>query len=304
MAELRTIPGGEIKIEESAMAYQKVFQRYEIKYMITEEQKAKILEAMAPYMVMDKYGESTIRNIYFDSDDYILARHSIAKPDYKEKLRVRSYSRAGADDTVFVELKRKYDGVVYKRRVALPEADAMAWTSGERKAPRSDSSRQMTEEIDYFLSRYGNLHPAAFLSYDREAYKMKKPSKTVYGSSLDRDFRVTFDSNVICRDYDLSLDSEVYGTQILAQGMYLMELKCSGGIPVWMTQILSELKVYKTSFSKYGTAYCMMIFPTLREQSGQEREKVRATERPSVPGKTRTAAPGAGFRAGTAAAYI
>ena len=112
------------------MAFQTVFKRYELKYMITREQKDRILRAMEPYMVQDKFGRSSIRNIYFDTDDYILARHSIAKPDFKEKLRIRSYAAASPDSTVFVELKRKFDHVEYKRRVALPENFAMKWTQG------------------------------------------------------------------------------------------------------------------------------------------------------------------------------
>ena len=112
------------------MAFQTVFKRYELKYMITREQKDRILRAMEPYMVQDRFGRSTIRNIYFDTDDFILARHSIAKPDFKEKLRIRSYAAASPDSTVFVELKRKFDHVVYKRRVALPENFAMKWAQG------------------------------------------------------------------------------------------------------------------------------------------------------------------------------
>lgn len=110
------------------MKYQAVFKRYEIKYLITREQKEAILAAMAPHMSLDQYGKSTIRNIYFDTDDYILARHSIAKPDFKEKLRIRSYKKADERSEVFVELKRKCDHIVYKRRIALPEEDAMKWS--------------------------------------------------------------------------------------------------------------------------------------------------------------------------------
>ena len=112
------------------MGYQAIFKRYEIKYIITAEQKARILKAMEPYMEPDRFGRSTVRNIYYDTDDFVLARHSIAKPDFKEKLRVRCYADADADSTVFVELKRKFDGVVYKRRVGLRESDAMKWMAG------------------------------------------------------------------------------------------------------------------------------------------------------------------------------
>ena len=242
------------------MGYQAVFKRYEIKYMVTAEQKARIQKAMEPYMELDRFGRSTVRNIYFDTDDFVLARHSIAKPDYKEKLRIRSYSKAEADSTVFVELKRKYDGVVYKRRIGLPETDAMKWMAGSRDPAimrETDAeSPQVAREIEYFTSLYSGLKPVLYLSYDREAYRMKKDASMIDGGG---GFRVTFDSRILCREGDLSLRSDPYGTQILEEGMFLMELKCPGAIPMWMTKILSEERLYKTSFSKYGTAYCSFM---------------------------------------------
>ena len=230
------------------MAFQTVFKRYEIKYMITLEQKAKVLDAMKPYMKLDKYGRTTIRNIYYDTDTYLLIRRSIEKPTYKEKLRIRSYGRAEPNSTVFVELKKKYKHVVYKRRISLPNNEAMGWLSGER---HTNKRTQISNEIDYFMDYYGTLHPTVFLSYEREAFYTNDGS----------DFRVTFDDNILCRQEDLSLESEVYGTPILPEGMVLMEIKCSGGIPLWMTQVLSKEHIYKTSFSKYGTAYRTLIFP-------------------------------------------
>ena len=239
------------------MGYQAVFKRYEIKYMVTAEQKARILKAMEPYMEPDRFGRSTVRNIYFDTDDFVLARHSIAKPDFKEKLRIRSYATADADSTVFVELKRKYDGVVYKRRIGLPETDAMKWMAGSRDPAivreTEAESPQVAHEIEYFTSLYSGLKPVLYLSYDREAYRMKRDASMLDGGS---GFRVTFDCSIFCREGDLSLRSEPYGTPILKEGMFLMELKCPGAVPMWMTKILSEERLYKTSFSKYGTAYC------------------------------------------------
>ena len=230
------------------MALQTVFKRYELKYMLTLGQKERVLAAMTPYMKLDKYGRTTIRNLYFDTDTYLLIRRSIEKPTYKEKLRIRSYSKADADSTVFVELKKKYKSVVYKRRISLPEEEAMEWISGERHCHKHT---QIANEIDYFLNYYKTLHPAVFLSYEREAFYARDGS----------DFRVTFDDNILCRQEDLSLESEVYGTPILPEGKVLMEIKCSGGIPLWMTEVLSREKIYKTSFSKYGTAYRTLIFP-------------------------------------------
>lgn len=174
------------------MSFQTVFQRYELKYLLTQEQKKKILQAIAPYMELDQYGRTTIRNLYFDTGNYRLARHSIEKPSYKEKLRVRSYSQADPESPVFVELKKKYRNVVYKRRIALPEKEAMEWLQGGS----CSQDVQISREVDYFLSYYRNLAPVVFLSYEREAF-------------------------------------------------------------------FSEERIYKTSFSKYGTAYQSMIYPGL-----------------------------------------
>lgn len=235
----------------ASMAFQTIFKRYELKYLITQEQKGKILKAIEPYMVLDKYGRTTIRNLYFDTNDYRLIRRSIEKPEYKEKLRVRSYSQADSNSTVFIELKKKYKHVVYKRRLALTENDAMCWLCSKDKKPQT----QISKEIDYFLDYYKTLHPTVFLAYDREAYYTKEKS----------DFRLTFDDNIIFRTEDLSLKYEAYGVPILEDDLVLMEIKCSGGIPLWMTKILSENHIYKTSFSKYGTVYQKHIHPKITE---------------------------------------
>ena len=236
------------------MADQTVFKRYELKYLLTKVQKEKVLRAMEPYMALDAYGRTTIRNVYFDTDSYRLIRRSIEKPTYKEKLRIRSYNQAEPNSTVFVELKKKYKKIVYKRRISLPEKEAMEWVLGEHHC-HSDS--QIAEEVDYFLEYYQFLRPAAFLSYAREAFYSKDHS----------DLRVTFDDTILCRQEDLSLESDVYGTSLLPEDMVLMEIKCSGGIPMWMTHVLSREHIYQTSFSKYGTAYQTMIFPKLRKET-------------------------------------
>ena len=236
------------------MAFQTVFKRYELKYMLTLEQKEKILEAMSPYMRLDKYGRTTIRNIYFDTENYRIIRQSIEKPAYKEKLRIRSYSQATSDSTVFVELKKKYEKVVYKRRLPLCQQDAMTWVRRERACPLDT---QISREIDYFIDFYGKLKPTVFLSYEREAYYDKGGG----------DFRVTFDDNILCRQTEVDLRANVYGTLILPEGKVLMELKCSGGIPLWMVDVLSRERIYKTSFSKYGTAYSSLIFPEIYQQN-------------------------------------
>lgn len=233
------------------MKYQAVFQRTELKFLLTTEQKKKILEEMEPYMALDQYGRTTIRNIYFDTDDYRLIRRSIEKPVYKEKLRIRSYQKATPNSTVFVEVKKKYKSVVYKRRLPLTEEAAMDWVTGKMQC-REDT--QISREIDYFLEFYKTLHPVVFLSYEREAYYCKDGG----------DFRVTFDDRILCRQEELSLEADIWGTPLLPEGKVLMELKCAGGIPLWMIKVLSREHIYKTSFSKYGTAYQTIIFPKIQ----------------------------------------
>lgn len=230
------------------MAYQAIFKRYEIKYMMTKQQKELLLKVMAPYMALDEYGRTTICNLYFDTDSYRLIRRSIEKPAYKEKLRVRSYGTATKTSPVFVELKKKYDDVVYKRRISMPEKEAMRWLSGKEEI--RDPS-QISEEIDYVCGYYEGLKPVVFLSYEREAFYSKDGS----------DFRVTFDENILSRETHLSLKEGAWGTPLLQDGMVLMELKTSGGIPLWMTRFLTAQHIYKTSFSKYGTAYENLIYP-------------------------------------------
>ena len=241
------------------MAFQNVFKRYEIKYILTLEQKQKILDAMQDYMELDKYGRTSIRNVYFDTESYRLIRRSIDKPDYKEKLRIRSYGKAEDDGKVFVELKKKYDHVVYKRRIDLPCNVAFDWIAGKTPRPKDT---QISREIEHFLKYYGTLRPTVFLSYEREAYYEKN------GGS----FRVTFDDNILFRTNELSLSSDTYGIPLLEDGKVLMELKCSGGIPLWLVRVLSAEKIYKTSFSKYGTGYTKLILPTVNTEKNQEKQ--------------------------------
>ncbi|MDO4547188.1 MAG: polyphosphate polymerase domain-containing protein [Clostridia bacterium] len=230
------------------MTYQSNFKRYELKYILTARQKEEMVRAMSPYMSLDDYGLTTIRNLYFDTDNYRLVRHSIERPAYKEKLRIRSYKKALMDEMVFVELKKKYKSVVYKRRLAVPQRQALDCL---REGTAFENRCQIAGEIEYFRSYYGALCPVVFLSYDREAFY-----------SLDEsDFRVTFDRNILCRQHGLTLDRDIGGIPILSGDMALMEIKTSGGIPLWMTRQLTAMRLFKTSFSKYGTAYERIIFP-------------------------------------------
>lgn len=231
------------------MAYQAVFKRYEMKYMMTRRQQKAVLEAMLPYMRLDKFGHTQIRNVYFDTENYRLVRRSIEKPSYKEKLRIRSYEKVKAQDKIFVELKKKYDDIVYKRRESLLYMDLSAWLEKGNGVPFPVDT-QIGREIAYFFTYYQTIEAKVFLSYEREAFYALDGS----------DFRVTFDENILARREELSLSEEIWGERLIDQDCVLMEIKTSGGVPLWMTRVLTQERIYKTSFSKYGTAYLNLIY--------------------------------------------
>ena len=228
--------------EVKKMAYQNVFERYEYKYLLNPSQKKALLNEIDGKLKLDRYGRSVIRNIYYDTDSFRLIRDSLDHPVYKEKLRVRSYQRAGIEDMVFVEIKKKYKDVVYKRRVAVPKSAAKDWIDRGNDLPFKS---QITSEIDYFVNFYEGIEAKAFLSYEREAY---------FGIE-DPEIRLTLDENILARDTDLDLGSDVWGTSLLPPGTTLMEIKISGSMPVWMSRFLSRNNIFKTSYSKYGTYY-------------------------------------------------
>jgi len=235
------------------MGHSDTFKRYEYKYILKYEQYIRLRGLMAQYMAPDAHGETVIRNIYFDTPDYRLIRRSIEKPVYKEKLRIRSYRQAEPESTVFVELKKKYKKVVYKRRISLPEREAMQWICGDSHCR---DTTQISDEIDYFIKYYEGIRPVAFISYQRQAY---------YGKD-DIDFRITFDTDILCRTTDISLESEIYGEPLLGDGEVLLEIKCALGMPLWLVGYLSREQIRRTSFSKYGTAYQRMIYPKIKSR--------------------------------------
>lgn len=227
------------------MSYQATFKRYELKYLLTDDDKEYILDAMQGHMIPDIYGETTVRNVYFDTDSFRLIRRSLEKPAYKEKLRVRSYSEVSPDDLIFVELKKKYHAIVYKRRLMLPEREVMqAFADG---TPLPDRS-QIADEIEYFRRYYTTLEPRVFLTYDRQAFCQADGGEV----------RITFDKNILYRTDELSLSGRIYGKPLLRPNETLMEIKTPDAIPMWMVDALSKRHIYRTSFSKYGEAYTQM----------------------------------------------
>ena len=218
----------------------KTFKRREVKYLLTKEQKDSFMRAIRDNIQSDKFGEYTICNIYYDTPDNRLIRRSMEKPVYKEKMRLRSYGKAEEQTNVFVELKKKYKGIVYKRRISMPLNEADKYIAG-----KSNRDGQIEEEINYFMKMYEDISPAMYISYDRIAYFVTE----------DPELRITFDDNILWRDQDVSLSADIYGNAILDEGQYIMEIKCAEAMPLWLVKALAENKIYKTSFSKYGKAY-------------------------------------------------
>ncbi len=236
-----------------------IFKRHELKYLVSAEQRELIESVFERYMIPDEHGESTICNIYYDTSDFRLIRRSLEKPVYKEKLRLRSYGTVSGDRNVFLELKKKYKGIVYKRRISLNCYEAQdTLENGERLI----ESSQIAKEINYFLDFYEDIFPVVYLCYDRTAY---------FGAD-DPDLRITFDRNIRWRTQDVDLKIAPYGEQILDRGYSLMEIKAAGSMPMWLVELLAERKINQISFSKYGMAYMTM----LRRSMGIRTKKVKS----------------------------
>ena len=228
----------------------KSFKRYEKKYLLTKDQYENLLPILLEYMNFDDHcdldNNYNIYNIYYDTDNNDVIRHSISKPYYKEKLRLRSYkSPTKLNDKVFLELKKKIDGVVNKRRVILTLEEAYNFLeTGNHPITDDYVNNQVINEISHYLKHH-KVYPKVYISYSRKAFFAKN----------DRNFRVTFDSNIIARRDTLSLQDGSFGYPILDEAYYLMEVKILGSIPLWFTNILSQLRIYNTHYSKYGNEF-------------------------------------------------
>lgn len=220
-----------------------VFERVERKFLLTPAQYAGLMRTLPEYMQADQYGESTILSLYLDTEDSLLIRRSLEKPVYKEKLRLRSYGVPREMDNVFLEVKKKVRGVVYKRRICLPLVQAMECLA-QGSVPAAGG--QIGREIAYMLRRY-RLRPAVLLAYDRTAYAELEPSPNRLRITIDRDIR--------SRQTDLDLRLGAAGELLLAPGMRLMEIKTAHAIPLWLCAALDQNEIRPTSFSKYGRVY-------------------------------------------------
>ena len=218
----------------------KAMRRYELKYLLNKDQIDLFVKKISDYMQADDYGRTTIASLYFDTPDYRLITKSIEKPKYKEKIRLRSYGLATSKSPTFLEIKRKNEGIVYKRRISLLENKAYEFFENQETL----DNEQITRELEAFLQNYKNLEPKYLIISDRIAYFQK-----------DSDLRVTIDTNPRYRKTDLNLHTSMDGIPLLDEGWAILEIKVQHSVPMWLVDILSECKIYKTSFSKVGTAH-------------------------------------------------
>jgi len=244
------------------------FKRTEIKYLLTSNQFDSLFSFLQGFAKVDSYGKTRINNIYFDTPDYKLIRTSLEKPIYKEKLRLRTYGETTDDTNSFIEIKKKYDGIVYKRRVSGRYKDAFDYLVRAGK-PLDDS--QISREIAGFIDMYEDLIPAMRISYDRIAM----------AGIYDSDFRVTFDTKIEWDTESLDLRYKSIGIPILKEGEYMMEIKVKDSMSYELTEKLSELGIFPASFSKYGRGYEAMLrsrlhVGTLEERSVTSKKGVRA----------------------------
>ncbi|MGX4685376.1 VTC domain-containing protein [Vagococcus sp. JNUCC 83] len=230
------------------MKAKKEFKRKEHKYMIDLDTYEHFMTDLQQHMSIDSYGLHTIMSLYYDTEDFLLIKHSMEKPAYKEKLRVRSYQTPTEDTHVFLELKKKIQGTVYKRRIDMSYKD---YVNLETQNILSDdlANTQTYREIDWVYKRYKNLKPRVLISYDR--LSLFTPD--------DSNFRVTFDHDIRYRTHDLCLQHGSYGKIVAPEIGVLMEVKVLGAYPLWFVDLLNKYHLRKASFSKYSQTYCRYI---------------------------------------------
>lgn len=263
-----------------------VFERKEVKFRLSAPQRTMMLREIEKHMEPDAYGNTRIHSLYFDTPERELIERSLDKPLYKEKLRLRSYGEADEWDRVYIEIKKKFDGIVYKRRVGCSADAAHAYLSGTpypracerfpladeemRCESLSERSLQITREINQLIARYRPLHPSMLISCERQAYIPREARAAHHHAAtgadlydLTSDLRITFDTDIAYDDlFQADADrlsaeesGKTTGTPLIEDGESIMEIKVMGAFPLWLVDALDRAKAYPTSFSKYGEAY-------------------------------------------------
>ncbi len=246
--------------KEAGFMAKEIFNRIEEKYMITRQQYEIMLEEFKKYMVPDEfsggYSFHQVMNIYYDTKDNNLIRTSVTKPVYKEKIRLRSYGIPKGDSPVFLELKKKYHGVVNKRRSLMALEEAYAFLDTDELPPIKDYMNvQVLKELKYSIAHYEAV-PKVCLCYERSALVAVE----------NKDMRITFDRNIMARRDELRLEYGAFGERVVPKDTFIMEIKYIDRMPLWLIALLREHGLEKTSFSKYGTEYSNFIKYGIKEK--------------------------------------
>ncbi|MBP2623060.1 polyphosphate polymerase domain-containing protein [Streptococcus oricebi] len=221
------------------------FKRIETKYILDKATLASLKEDLKDYLVDDDYAQSSITNIYFDTDDYQVIQDSLARVNGREKIRMRTYEAQPTDHSqVFLEIKKKEDEVGYKYRLVSNPLSVLNFIEKGIKDESIDDER-VVEELARLQDRYLDLKPKMYIAYQRHSLKAKKEHKV----------RLTVDSQLLYRDYDLDISAGRYGYPLLEEDKVILEVKVAGAYPTWLTQALQKYKLLDQSFSKYGKAY-------------------------------------------------
>lgn len=232
---------------------QEIFKRFELKYLLTRAEYAALRSAILPRMAYDKYGDPegkyNIVSLYYESSDKRIYYETMNKLRFRQKLRLRVYDQADLSSNAFIEVKQKFKNVVNKRRSIIPLGEAydiLSHPYNEQSIANAQASNpQILREALHFKGLY-HLQPAVVVSYDRQAFSGTADS--------EKDLRVTFDYNIMCRSDNLGLENGPKGYPIIDYDTVILEVKVSNSVPFWLARILSELEFVKQGFSKYCTS--------------------------------------------------
>ncbi|WP_206854125.1 polyphosphate polymerase domain-containing protein [Candidatus Enterococcus mangumiae] len=237
------------------MKLKNVFQRKETKYLLTTTQFHSFIEELKKQMQIDDYGLHTILSLYFDTADDRFITNSMNKPRYKEKFRVRSYGVPTDSSLVFLEIKKKVNGIVYKRRLPLTYSEYLKWL--QTKDFPSENHEQIQQEVDWLFRKNPDLSPKTLIIYER---------MSLFGKT-DPDFRVTFDQHIRFRQTNLDLAITGEENLVAPELGVLMEVKALGAYPLWFVELLNAYQLRKGSFSKYAETYKRHLFIQTKEEN-------------------------------------
>ncbi|WP_182347093.1 polyphosphate polymerase domain-containing protein [Tomitella gaofuii] len=228
----------------------RVFNRYEIKYLVDESDVPRLREELDVRLDADPYsgrGGYPVASLYYDTADLRFYWEKIEGLRFRRKLRLRLYGNPDECDdatTTHVEIKQRVNRVTQKRRLPLPYADALAWLDGGVRPGHDPGDRAFVDEVSTFVGNL-DLRPIATTSYLREAY---------LGREADAGLRVTIDHRVRGRDRDFRFGpgySASDDRRTVPPGAAVVEVKANERIPYWMADLSARLDMSVVRMSKY-----------------------------------------------------